>query len=398
MGTIVTLPRRRKREKDWSEARNSIAKERSQRFEFLIVVIMIGLALNLCASLVWDFMTPISIFWKSIIVASTLLITSTIALFVIYFRPSTERRLQFYAEYSFLPIMNSTSREVLLHFVRENQFISGPMLRRVGEYLKIDRFKSASKPNFDVFGEIGPFLGIEPLLNEFRFQWTDSSDLPGEFIKLINPNGEISVCVRQESLGGVLLDFSNIWRILSESLHDYSLHSVETLREIYCTLSLKLPPKTDIRVTREEAASEIRLRNPYVEVSIKIAPIMIHGDIGSALFNLSCNAKYTFLSKFRPNYADYLIWVERIMSSMQSYFEPDARMTYDDKINSDDFPAIIGDQRQKIYYYCHLKKSQNGKFPGKTYSIQQEDVKFFATSIDAKSAGYSEYSLATMNQ
>ena len=324
-----------------------IAIERHNQREFIVVVLLVGLALNLVASLIWELTKCWGILSRIILVSSLFFLCFLLAILVIYFRPPPKEKNIYYSTYYFLPL------EEGFQIIDRNSLSSSLMLHLFGKYIKWSNDKIDNYPLFKFISDLAPFILIDPLMREFENRWSHGYEWTDEMIVTHDLDGKKRGGISKEQFGSVILDTRDIWLLFSQSLNDKPFFN-KNLPELenFFSLPLVFPPNTTINYITENSSKYLLLKNPHMKVRL-LGNGVFFGQSDETIIQIDirfeCIISYNLLSKFRRFFKEYYIWGKRIFKGMDDWFKVDPIP----KLEKKDFETImlyVGDNRTKMIY------------------------------------------------
>jgi hypothetical protein len=364
--------------------RSELKEERAAQSEFLVVVIMVGLALNLVASLLWGTIEDLS---NSVKIASVLVlffVCTIYAIFIIYFRPHPSKTRRYYCSYYFLLMPQAMKYQI----IRRNSLTSGPILRYIGENLNWENVEPTSMES--ILDLIYPFLILEPLIFTFQNFWTEVKEWTDERLHVKNFNDEIVVSVSQEKLGGKLLGPDKLWKIISKDIPKKFFISDFFENNFNPDLRLKIPPRANLAVINKAGKRALQIDTPHLTISIYGGFVALPSEISSVDLQFTCKIRHKRLSRFRRDYEPYYIWEHRILNSLEEYFVQNGA-NHSPNLETFDYrdtlvSLIVGDKKSRKYYW-----SMHGHgLSDKVKEIPINDRVFFKSVNIAENYGFSK--------
>ncbi|MBN1119586.1 MAG: hypothetical protein JXJ17_00785 [Anaerolineae bacterium] len=371
-----------------------VKSERRERLEFLIVVIVVGLVLNIFASALWETIVELEQVLRWSIVLAPLLLSLLSAVFTIYFNPEKVEKRRFYGYYDLLPSKTRDDDFHTFEVIMENSLSSGPVLNSVNQFLNrnyhLDELASgdnSTEKMIEFLGGLFLFTLIEPLVQEFQIRWSHHQEMQNKWIPILDHENNQIGMLREELLGGRVFMVRELCNILLSSGFGKFLdqeHNNSTLLALASRYYLKLPPETDVSFSSESGKYKFSLHNKYVKTTFqgsfvlsKVSP----GPIVRTCLSYVVTVEFSLLSKFRSDYVAYLIWTKRMLNCLDNYFNsPYVDMSSEQK--EDDINLVVGNKQNMKYYI------QSDDTAATILEIPKSERVLFRSEEMAKNAGY----------
>ena len=243
---------------DLREMWDDLQASRVRQREFLVVVLLVGLGLNLLASVIWDLTAGLGSMARALIAVGVFLGCAAAGAVLVYYRRPLRRYGRYPAFYEFVPVSGGGCQVVF-----RDSLSCGPVLQRIGKFTnwwmfdKTKRTEEAPPPNFV---SLSALLSLEVLLDEFPSEWSHVPGHTKEWLVLEAPDGTAKHQQRQEVSGGQLLDICGLWPVAARHSDPGLLFDSVDRQSYDISFTLKLPPRDRIGDTAENPSTEEPLR------------------------------------------------------------------------------------------------------------------------------------------